>query len=63
MDDIVITRDRDDVEMEDDEIDRLKKSASKRKGRGMMFKQTLVSNINFEWYSQFEEIIDSRACH
>ena len=34
MDDIVITRDRDDVEMEDDEIDRLKKSASKRKGRG-----------------------------
>ena len=54
MDDIVITRDRDDVEMEDDEIDRLKKSASKRKGRGMMFKQTLVFNTNFECYSQFE---------
>ena len=37
MDDIVLTtnRDRDDLEMEDDEIDRLKKSASKRKGRGM----------------------------
>ena len=34
MEDIVITRDRDDVDMEDDEIDRLKKSASKRKGRG-----------------------------
>ena len=34
MDEIVITRDTEDVPMEDDEIDRLKKSASKRKGRG-----------------------------
>jgi len=46
MDDIVITRDRDDVEMEDDEIDRLKKSASKRKGRGLAISEVLRGDFD-----------------
>ena len=34
MDDFTITRDRDDIDMEESDVDKLKKSVTKRKGRG-----------------------------